>query len=138
MRTTISLTLIGLMALAGCTTTSRGRQEAGFGSRTDYYVYTEAKDSANIASYTIEVKALVDHLVTLGLTKDQAEEVAEKAPPGSSLAEIAESLEEVQADTEESSVSSVDAQEMEVKIAEQDAIITAYEKDAEDTNDDAE
>ena len=59
------------LLLSGCTSTIKGRGEVGVGSRTDYYVYSEARRSTDTASATLNVKALVDHLIEIGVVQPE-------------------------------------------------------------------
>lgn len=73
------LLAVGGCLLPGCTTALTGRGEVGAGSRTDYYFYHEARRSGDTASATLDVKALVQHLIDLEVIKEHDEEIIEVA-----------------------------------------------------------
>ncbi len=72
----------GLSVLAfagGCDTLLRGRTEAGVGTRQEWFFYTEAKRSSDVASASVHLKALVNHLVDLGLVEPDDRGAVEEA-----------------------------------------------------------
>lgn len=105
-----------LWLAVGCSTWYKGRAELGFGSRTDYYLYSASKESGG-AGFEWDLQPLVNYLVELGLTEQQA---ADEAPA------IARAVEEAAVTVGENGDPLVD--NLVAKVAAQGAIIASLER----------
>ena len=75
----IALLAGGCLLNTGCATAMNGRGEVGVGSRTDYYVYHEARRSTDNAGASLNLQPAIDYLIQLQAEAD-AEATGDETP----------------------------------------------------------